>query len=113
MHSAEIRVLADLNEKHFIQNTYVVAVTNTISFQCCFTSTETVRPIRNGEPRMATSTFTQLLRSEANTNSFQFSFQSAATTRLIRDEEPRTATSTLTQLLPQQMVRVSFIRISP
>ena len=32
MHSAEIRVIADLNEKHFIQNTYVVAVTNTISF---------------------------------------------------------------------------------
>ena len=29
---------------------------------CCFTSTETVRTIRDGEPRTATSTFTQLLR---------------------------------------------------
>ena len=29
--------------------------------QCCFTFTETVRTIRDGEPRMATSTVTQLL----------------------------------------------------
>ena len=28
--------------------------------QCCFMSTETMRLIRDGEPRMATSTFTQL-----------------------------------------------------
>ena len=34
------------------------------SFQCCFTFTETVRLIRDGEPRTATSTFTQLLGSE-------------------------------------------------
>ena len=27
--------------------------------QCCFMSTETVRPIKDGEPRTATSTFTQ------------------------------------------------------
>ena len=32
--------------------------------QCCFTSTETVRTIRDGEPRTATSIFTQLLSSE-------------------------------------------------
>ena len=31
--------------------------------QCCFTSTETVRLIRTGKPRTATSTFTQLLNS--------------------------------------------------
>ena len=31
--------------------------------QCCFTSTETARLIRDGEPRTATSTFTQLLKS--------------------------------------------------
>ena len=30
-------------------------------FQCCFTSTETIRTIRDGEPRTATSIFTQLL----------------------------------------------------
>ena len=33
------------------------------SVQCCFTSTETTRTIRDGEPRMATSTFTQPLSS--------------------------------------------------
>ena len=32
--------------------------------QCCFTSTETVRLIRTGEPRTATSTLTQLLNSD-------------------------------------------------
>ena len=32
--------------------------------QCCFTSTETVWIIRDGEPSTATSTFTQLLSSE-------------------------------------------------
>ena len=31
--------------------------------QCCFTSTETIRLIRDGESRTATSTFTQLLSS--------------------------------------------------
>ena len=31
------------------------------NIQCCFTSTETVRTIRDGEPRTATSTLTQLL----------------------------------------------------
>ena len=32
--------------------------------QCCFTSTETVRLIRSGNPRTATSIFTQLLNSD-------------------------------------------------
>ena len=35
------------------------------SVQCCFTSTETVRTIRDVGPRTAISTFTQLLSSEA------------------------------------------------
>ena len=34
-----------------------------VRVQCCFTSTETVVTVRDGEPRMATSTFTQLLNS--------------------------------------------------
>ena len=34
--------------------------------QCCFTSTETIRTIGDGEPRTATSTFTQLLGSALN-----------------------------------------------
>ena len=33
-------------------------------FQYCFTSTETVRTIWDGEPRTATSTFTRLLSSD-------------------------------------------------
>ena len=33
-------------------------------FSCYFTSTETTRTIRNGEPRKAMSTFTQLLSSD-------------------------------------------------
>ena len=36
------------------------------SVQCCFTSTETVRTIRDGEPRTATSTSTQLLSSASS-----------------------------------------------
>ena len=32
----------------------------------CFTSTETVRTIRNGEPRTSASTFTQLQSSDAS-----------------------------------------------
>ena len=32
--------------------------------QCCFTSTETIKAIRDGESRSATSTFTPLLSSE-------------------------------------------------
>ena len=35
----------------------------TFFFACCFTSTETVRTIRVGEPRTPTSTFTRLLNS--------------------------------------------------
>ena len=34
-----------------------------VSFRCCFTSTETIRLIRDGEPRTPTSTFTQLRKS--------------------------------------------------
>ena len=37
------------------------------SFLCCCTSTETIRLIRDGEPRTATSTFTQLLSSDTTT----------------------------------------------
>ena len=41
------------------------------SFQCCFTSTETIRLIRDREPRMATSTFTQLLSCVSGLSRFQ------------------------------------------
>ena len=35
-----------------------------VQVQCCFTFTETIRTIRDGEPRTATWTFTQLLFSD-------------------------------------------------
>ena len=57
-------------------------------------STETIRLIRDGEPRTATSTFTQLLSSDV-----QCRFTSTETIRLIRDGEPGMAISTFTQLL--------------
>ena len=56
------------------------------------------RFIRDGEPRTATSTFTQILNS-AKTVRVQCCFMSTETMRTIRDREPRTATSTFTQLL--------------
>ena len=36
---------------------------SSVVLQCCFTSTETIRTVKDREPRMAASTFTQLLRS--------------------------------------------------
>ena len=36
-----------------------------VQIQCCFTSTETIRSNRDGEPRTATSSFTQVLSSES------------------------------------------------
>ena len=75
-----------------------------VRVQCCFTSIETVRTIRDREPRMATSTFTQLLSSVVRV---QCCFTSTETVRTVsvRDREPRTATTTFTQLL-SSVVRV-------
>ena len=39
----------------------VQSVVTQVQLQCCFTSTETIKTIRDGEPRTVTSTFTQLL----------------------------------------------------
>ena len=66
-----------------------------VQLQCCFTSTETVRTIMDGESRTATWTFTQLLSFEA----VQCCFLSTEAVGTIRDGEPKTATSTFTQLL--------------
>ena len=77
--------------------------------QCCFTSTETIRLIRDGEPRTATSTFTQLLSSDRAVQ-VQCCFTSPETIRLIRDGEPRTATSTFSQLL--STVRCPFFSVA-
>ena len=67
--------------------------------QYCFTSTETVRTIRDGEPRTATSTSTQLLRSMRGFTEVTSCFTSTETVWTVRDGEPRTSTSTFTQLL--------------
>ena len=58
------------------------------------TSTDTIRTVRDGEPRTAISTFTQLLSSE-----MQFKVTSTETILTIRDGERRTAISTFTKLL--------------
>ena len=45
---------------------HISVVVLKVQVQCCFTSTETTRNIKDGEPRTATWTFTQLLSSESN-----------------------------------------------
>ena len=42
----------------------VSVLVSTFLIHCCFTSTETMRFTRDGEPRTATSTFRQLLNSQ-------------------------------------------------
>ena len=82
-----------------------------ISFQvqCCFTSTETTRTVRDGEPRTSTSTLTQLLT---------FDYVTAFVLALIAFTEktsgllgtsglPRTATSIFSQLRSSDYFRFS------
>ena len=45
-----------------------------VHVQCCFTCTETIRTIRDGEARTATSSFTQLLSTATVVRSFVRSF---------------------------------------
>ena len=70
-------------------------------------STKTVflRTVRDGEPRAATSTFTQFLSFDEDAFSFYCYFRSTKTVRLIRDKKPRAATSTFTQLLSSDRFR--------
>ena len=80
-----------------------------VHVQCCFMSTrETIRTIRDREPRTATSTFTQLL------SSVQVHCRlitSTETIRTVRDGEPRTATSASTHLLGCSCLRKpSYLR---
>ena len=78
---------------------------NEVQVQCRFTSTETVRTIRDGEPRAATSTFTQFLGSDDRS----FCVGPLETRGTFRDGEPRTATSIFTQLLCSVFVAVVFL----
>ena len=85
---------ASINSSGFIgQLFYCLWRQNKWDVQCCFTSTETIRAVRDEEPKTATSTFTQLLSSDKQGFSFQYCFTSTETIRLIRNEEP---TSTFT-----------------
>ena len=65
--------------------------------QCCFTPTETVGIIRDGEPRTSTTSFTKLLRSD-------YVHRESETVRTVRDVEPRTSTTSFTQLLRSDYV---------
>ena len=65
------------------------------SSDVCLTFTETIRSVKDREPRMATSTLTQLLSSEIFVQ-VQCCFKSTETIRAIMDGEPRTATATST-----------------
>ena len=67
-------------------------------------STETVRTIRDGEPRTSASFFTQLPSSNiCGCFAVSWYFLSTEAIKLIRDGEPRTSTSTFTQLMSSEM----------
>ena len=68
-----------------------------------FYPSESIRTIRDREPRTSTSTCTQLLRSESIFARVWCWFTSAETVGIIRNREPRTSTSTFTQLLSSEM----------
>ena len=68
-----------------------------VVFNCCFTPTETVRTNKDGGPRTATSTSTQLLSLVVQSGSL---LHYVHRDRMdIRDGGPRMTTSTFTQLL--------------
>ena len=61
----------------------------TVQVQYCFTSLETIRTIRVGEPRMATSTFTQLLSSVEVHVHWCFTSTETIFLKTVRDGEPQ------------------------
>ena len=65
-------------------------------FNFALRSQSPTRTVRDGEPRMSTSTFTQLLSSEVP---LHCCVTSTGTTRTVRDRKPRMSTSSFTQLL--------------
>ena len=68
-----------------------------VQVQCCFTSTETIRTVRDWKPRTATSTFTQLLNSVGKL--LLLLQMLLYVHRDHKDGEPMTAISAFTQLL--------------
>ena len=63
-HSFKLWVFIIPNSMFIIPNSMFIIPNSMFIIQCCFTSTATVQTLRDGEPRTATSTFTQLLSSE-------------------------------------------------
>ena len=72
-------------------STFTQLLSSESGVQCCFKSTETTRTVRDGEPRTATSTFTQL-QSSIQSPFFSGALYPRATIRTIRDRESRTGT---------------------
>jgi len=92
--------LLEAGEPRASTSTVMQLLTVPISFQvqCCFTSTVTIRAVRDRE--LGTSTSTQLHSSLAVISfEVQCCFMSTMTIRTIRDRELRTSTSTFTQFL--------------
>ena len=72
---------------------------------------ETVRTIRDREPRTSTSSFTQRLSSDRCSSFSVALWPHAETVRTIRDGEPRTSTSSFTQRLSSDLLAASFFFI--
>ena len=71
-------------------------------FRCCFASTETIRTVKDREPRTSISTLTQLLSSMILNSSSDVALRPQRPyepLETIRDGEPSTSISTFTQLL--------------
>ena len=92
-------------EQTFAQLRTGLRVSNFALLLFVFMAIKGLRSIRIRKPRTATSTFTQLMCSEAAYVHVQFSITSTETMRLIRDGEPRMSTSTFTQLLSSEINR--------
>ena len=67
-----------------------------VQIQCCFRSTQTIRTIRDREPRTGTTTSDFYTSTELCICKVQIQcwFRSTQTIRTIRDREPRTGTTT-------------------
>ena len=76
------------------------------SLQCRFTSTETISTVRDGEPRMDTSTFTHLLSSKTM-NLVQCCFTSSEI--IVKDGETMTATLTSSPLLRSETMNLGSV----
>ena len=106
MSTESVRTIIGTKEPRTAGSTFTQLLSS-VHVQCCFTSTDTIRSIRDGESRTATSTFTQLPGSEDCLSSI-FLYVHRDHKDYYRDVEPRTATSTSTLLLSSVHVQCCF-----